>query len=551
MSPAPTSTDELVLVTGSIRTMNPDQPVAEAMLVRGDRIVSIGSRADVMPEGAGDVLVHEASGTVVPGLIDSHIHTLTVGLERRRLTVSEATSIAEVVERIRVWLLENPDLEWAVVGAHFHEEDLAEGRLPNRHDLDAVSPGVALYLDRRTHDAVVNTEALRRAGLTRLTPDPPGGVIDRDADGEPTGILTERPAADLVFSVIPPVEAEELTASLLEAQSYLHSLGVTGATEPGLLPSEIGVYQAARRAGLLTLRSMVMPLANTDVPSAQFIARLGGLGITTGFGDELLKIGPLKIYLDGTGGFGTALISRGWPGTDGYRGNQTCSSETFKELVDFCAQTGWTVAVHAVGDEAIRIALETFASADERWPISELRFSIMHCYLWPSQESMAEAARLGVVLSAQPAMQWRVGGGIAHRFGEDADGTAPLRDWFEAGVDVAGGSDGPDFPMAPLFGMWQARSRIVRGVEQPLGFGQAIDAEQALGMYTTSGARYSFSENDRGMLAPGYLADWVEIPVDPITVTTAELEKILGDPVLRTVVGGRVVHGAPLGTVSA
>jgi predicted amidohydrolase YtcJ len=171
----------------------------------------------------------------------------------------------------------------------------------------------------------------------------------------------------------------------------------------------------------------------------------------------------------------------------------------------------------------------------------------MHCYLWPTAESMAEAARLGVFLSAQPAMQWRVGGGIARKFGADAASTAPLRNWLDAGVEVAGGSDGPDFPMAPLFGMWQARSRMVRGIEQPLGAGQAIEAMEALGMYTTSGARYSFSENDRGMLAAGYLADWVELAVDPITASMAELEAILDEPVRRTVIGGRVVHGAPLG----
>lgn len=547
MSPSPELSDRLVLVTGSIRTMDPDRPVAEAMLVRGDRIVGVGDIADLTPEGDGDIVVHRAAGTVVPGLIDSHLHTLTVGLERRRLTVSEAGSVAEVVERVRLWLLANPNLDWAVVGAHFHEEDLAEGRLPNRHDLDPVSGGVALYLDRRTHDAIVNTEALRRAGITRDTPDPDGGVIEHDPDGEPSGILVERPAADLVFAHVPPVDPVELRESLLEAQRYLHSLGIVGASEPGLYPLEMAAYQSAHDAGVLTLRTMAMPVADTTVPVEEFLHSFGGIGIHTGFGDETLKLGPLKVYLDGTGGFSTALISREWPEVPDFHGNQVVPTDYFQQLADFCAANGWAMAVHAVGDEAVRTALACFANADAVHPIRDLRFSIMHCYLWPSAESMAEAARLGVTLSSQPALHWRVASGIYHRFGEDSHLNSPLRNWIDAGVDVAGGSDGPDFPMSPLFGMWQARSRMVRGLDFPLGPGQAVTPQEALEMYTTAGARYTYSESQRGMLAPGYLADWVELAVDPITASDSELESAFAHPVLRTVIDGRVVYGHPFG----
>jgi predicted amidohydrolase YtcJ len=534
-----------VIITGRIRTMDPAGALVGAMLVEDDRIVATGTREDVRRKAPAGTIEHEALGVVVPGFLDAHLHTLVVGLERRRLVLSEAGSIAEVCDRIEAWLAEHPGLTWAVVGAHFHAEDLAEGRLPDRHDLDRVSGGTALYLDRRTHDAIVNSRALELAGIDASTPDPVGGHIERDADGRPTGVLIERPAADLVFSRIPEVDAAERRAALLEAQSHLHSLGITSASEPGLVPDEIAVYEAAHAAGELTLRTMGMPLADTGVPPEEFLRTLEPVGVATGHGDDVFRRGPLKIYLDGAGGFGTALISRPWPGTDDYRGNQTCSTDTFQALVDHCARHGWSVAVHAVGDSAVTLALDCFERAHARWPIDALRFSVMHAYLWPSPADMARAAALGVLLSSQPAMQWRIGAGIAAQFGAGAV-TAPLRQWLDAGAVVAGGSDGPDFPMAPLFGMWQARSRIVRGRDEPLGRDEALDAEEALMLYTTAGARYCFADADRGRLAPGHLADWVELAADPVLIDVDQLAELAGRPVLRTVIGGRVVHGPAL-----
>jgi predicted amidohydrolase YtcJ len=165
----------------------------------------------------------------------------------------------------------------------------------------------------------------------------------------------------------------------------------------------------------------------------------------------------------------------------------------------------------------------------------------MHAYLWPSPQSMRLAARLGVILSTQPAMQWRVGAGIAERFGESAARTAPLRDWADAGVRLAGGSDGPDFPMSPLFGMWQARTRRVRARDDALGVEQALTPEEALRMWTVDAAFYCFADRDRGRLAPGMLADWVEVDVDPLEATDDQLAQAT---VLRTVVGGREVYSA-------
>lgn len=536
-----------VVVTGHLRTMDPACPEAEAMAVVGDIIVAVGGADEVRRGLPADTTVIAAPGTVVPGLIDAHVHTLVAGIESRRLTIDEATSVDDVLGQLRNWADANPDLDWIVAGAHFHAEDLAEGRLPNRHDLDRVCGQRPVFLDRRTHDAIVNSEALRRAGVDAATPDPDGGVIERDTDGAPTGVLVERPAAELVFDLIPDVDAAERDRALDVIQPRMHALGVTGAAEPGLAPAEMAAYQRAHAEGRLTVRTMAMPLADTDIDPADYCARLDGLGVTTGFGDDRLRLGPVKIYLDGTGGYGTALLSRPWPAaeTDDYYGNLTCSADTFRSIVRHCAATGWSVAVHTVGDAAVALALDTFAEVNRTTPVEPLRLSVMHAYLWPSPASMEQAAALGVFASVQPSMQWRVAAGVARRFGpDDGAGTAPLRAWHDAGVTVAGGSDGPDFPMSPMFGMWQARTRTVRGLDEPLGPHQGVTAAEALAMYTVNSARYCFAEHRRGALRPGLLADWAALGCDP---AVADADEVRDTPVHQTVVGGSVVHGDTFG----
>ncbi|MGE4427825.1 MAG: amidohydrolase, partial [Solirubrobacteraceae bacterium] len=530
------------ILAGDLVTMDPARPRAHAMAIVGDRIAAVGTREDAQAACPPGTRVEHLPGTVVPGLIDAHVHVLISGLERRRLDVSDAGSVAEVVSRIARYLDERPGESWVLVAAHFQAEELAERRLPTRHDLDAVTGDRPVVLDRRTHDAIANTAALRRAGIDRHAPDPPGGRIERDAAGEPTGVLVERPAAELVLDHLPPVTDAERRTALREIQPVLHGLGITGTAEPGLTAEELGSYQALWADGDLRLRTFAMPLADTDLPAEQAIERLRGSGVRTGFGDAWLRIGGVKVYLDGTGSFGSALLREPWPGTDGWRGNQTASTETFAAIARFCATERWSLAVHTVGGAAIDLALDTFAAADREASIADLRFSVMHAYLWPSARNMADARRLGVLASIQPGMQWRVASALADRLGVDGAARAsPLRDWIDAGVTVAGGSDGPDFPLAPLFGMWQATTRRARGFDEPLGPEQAIGREQALAMYTTGAARYCFAEKERGALRPGLLADWTSLSEDP---TVGDPERLCDARVLQTALGGTTVFEA-------
>jgi predicted amidohydrolase YtcJ len=536
-----TTVDEFALV-GDLRTMDPTRPRAEAIAVRDGRILAVGSPDEALAALGPGAEVRSAPGTVVPGLIDAHVHTLISGMELRRLDVSDAKSVREIVERIGAHVNGGGATDWLVVAAHVQAEELEEKRLPTREDLDPVTGDRPVFLDRRTHDAVANSAALKLAEIDAGTPDPVGGEIERVATGAPTGVLIERPAAELVWSQVPAVSEDDRRRGLREIQPSFHALGITGAAEPGLTPAEMGTYQAAHADGELSLRTWAMPLADTDLPIEELLAGFRGTGVRTGFGDEWLRVGGIKVYLDGTGSFGSALLREPWPGTDGYLGNQTAPTETFRAVARFCARERWSLAVHTVGGAAIDLALDAFAEADEEAPIAPLRFSVMHAYLWPSEDNFRRARELGVFASIQPGMQWRVAGSLAARFGEEGAAKAsPLRSWLDAGVEVAGGSDGPDFPQAPLFGMYQTRSRAARGFDGPLGPDEAIDGERALRMWTTSAARYVFAEHERGALRPGYLADWAALSVDPVE---CEPDALREATVLQTAIGGKVVHEA-------
>lgn len=530
------------VLAGDLITMDPARPRAAAMAVVGGRIAAVGTLDEARAAAGPGAPVRRAPGVVVPGFTDSHVHALIAGLELRRLDVSDAGSVAEIAERIGAHLRSRPDDAFTVVACHVQAEELAERRLPTRHDLDAVCGDRFVFLDRRTHDGIASTAALRAAGIGRDTPDPPGGRIERDEGGEPTGVLVERPAAELVWDLVPPVGDAERRTALREVAPRLHALGITGVAEPGLTADELGSYQALWGAGELGLRTYAMPLADTDLPADEAIAALRGSGLRTGLGDERLRIGGVKVYLDGTGSFGSALLREPWPGTDGRHGNQTAPTGTFRAIARFCATERWSLAVHAVGGAAIDLALDAFRAADAEAPIADLRFSVMHAYLWPSAENLADARRLGVLAAIQPGMQWRVAGALADRLGAaGAAAASPLRSWLDAGVLVAGGSDGPDFPMAPAFGMWHARTRSARGFDAPVGPEQAIGAEEALALWTTASAHYVFAEHERGALRPGLLADWAALDADPLAEDPGPLRDATA---LQTALDGEVVHEA-------
>lgn len=535
--------DETFILTGDVVvTMDQARPTVDAVAVADGRVVDWGTVAELRSTVGATAPVREVAGTVVPGFIDSHVHMLWGGRAGERCGLAGSASVAEVCDRIRAFAAANPGSEWLEGTADIDAESLAEGRFPTRAELDDATGGRPLLLDRRSHDALANSAALAAAGIDASTPDPPGGVIERDEHGEATGFLTERPAADLVAKVVPPPSLDDRRRWLHAVQSDFHAAGLTGVVDPALEPDELAAYVSMADDGSLTIRTTAMPLGDGEVDPGELMGRFTAAGLDVHRDEGLLKVGPIKLFLDGGGSLGTALTREPWPGTGCYHGHQTTSSEGLRAYAEWCADNDRGLGVHCVGGTAIDLVLDTFAAVNDRRSIAELGFTLIHAYLWPSADNMARARDLGVFVTTQAPLQWSFGPGLVAKFGAEAIGRAhPFRSWLDAGVMVAGGSDGPgDVAVDPLFAFWQMQTRKIKGSDEPIGAHEAVTGEECLDLYTRRSAIVSHMP-DAGRLCPGSVADITVLDVDPRTATADEC--LDGNAVL-TLVAGRTVHEA-------
>jgi predicted amidohydrolase YtcJ len=536
---------EALVVAGNVITMDPERPRVKAVGIVDGRVIATGSRDEALtacPSGTTELTL---PGTIVPGLIDSHVHMLWGGRGTEELEVGDCGSVAEVLARLRDFATANPGREWLAGRAGIDPEFLAEGRFPTAAELDEAAGGRPVFLDRRAHDALASSAALAAAGIGAGTVDPPGGVIERGEDGKPTGFLVERPAAELVERAMPAPALEDRLRWLRAIQPRFIAAGITSVVDPALEADELTAYATAAERGELSLRVTGMPLGDGEVPPAERAAAFAAAGVDLGARGEHWRIGPWKLFLDGGGSLGTALLYEPWPGTDDYLGNQTTSTAGLHEYAVWAAETGAGLGVHCVGSAAIDLFLAACEEAAKVRPLRGLGFTAIHAYLWPSAEQMRRIRDLDVLVATQSPLQWNFGPGLVRRFGAEAVGRAhPLRSWLESGAIVGGGSDGTGHgvepPIAPPWAFWQMRTRSIDGFEEPIGPEEAIDAEQALGLYTTGAAAVAMAP-DRGRLAPGHVADLAALDVDPLRASPEECKD---GSALATIVAGELVHDA-------
>ena len=326
-------------------------------------------------------------------------------------------------------------------------------------------------------------------------------------------------------------------------QRFLTALGITGLIDPAVTLDEWHGYQAAHRNGELVIRIVAMPwipIADGSGPAAaRVLAGLDEFGGRTGDGDDYLRLGGTKVYIDGEGMKGEALLETPWAHS-GLRGVQRLATDDFTDLIVEAARRGWGAGCHAVGSAAVALALDAFAAAgDAGADVAALRYQLIHAYLEPSHASRRRAAELGVIASLQPSLLYANARGLAERLGERALTANPMRSWLQDGATLALGSDGPYFPFDPRLLIDQAVARIT--AHQPEGgFGasEAISVEQALRTLTVGGARASFAEQRRGQIAVGMQADWTLWDQDPVAVPG----RARSLTALRTVVGGVAIH---------
>ena len=528
-APSPT----LAIVNARVWTGDPRRPWADAVAAAGERLVAVGSSAEVRKLAGPTTRVIDAHGMmVVPGLIDSHVHFLDGGFALSSVQLRDAATREEFVRRIAAYASTLPKGAWITHGDWDHER--WGGALPERTWIDSITPDNPVWINRLDgHMSLANSLALRAAGVGRATRDVDGGTIVRDASGEPTGILKDN-AMSLVDRVVPPPTPEQTDRALDAAMHYVAEHGVTSVHNMGTW-DDLAVFERAHHAGrLITRIYAVVPLASWE--------RLRDTVAARGRGDDWLHIGGLKGFVDGSLGSHTAAMLAPFTDAPNDSGFFVNTPEDLYAWTSGADRSGLQVIVHAIGDRAIRTQLDIFARvAREDVGHTDRRFRIEHAqHIAPAD--VPRFGQLGVIASMQPYHaiddgRWaeRV---IGHERGKT---TYAFRSLLDTKARLAFGSDWFVAPPFPLMGIYAAATRRTLDGANPGGWypEQKIGVEDALRAYTSGAAYAEFMEREKGTLARGMLADFVMIDRD---LTRVAPETIADARVMLTVVGGRVVY---------
>lgn len=521
---------ETVVYVARIRTMDPARPLAEAVAVRDGKVVAVGSRAEVERSVSSARVVERPGAVVVPGLIDAHAHLVGLGMGLSTLRFSEARSLDEVLAIAAKAPKESFQGDW-LIGRGWDQNDWPDKRFPDRQKLDALFPTTPVFFSRVDGHAVwVNGEALRRAGITRETKDPPGGRILRDERGDPTGVLVDN-AIDLVREKLPEPSDAQLQGWLKRALERCAEVGLTSVHDAGMELRAFEVLQQWDALGALPIR--VYAMADGQGKDAQAY-----LGRGT-FRGRHLTMRAVKFYLDGALGSRGAALHQPYSDEPGQKGLLLTSPEELERKARSFAERGFQVAVHAIGDRANTLGLDLLGRLERERPGS--RHRLEHAQV-VRPEDLPRFAKEKVIASLQPThatsdMPW-----AEARLGKERlKGAYAWRTLLESGAKLAFGSDFPVEEPDPLLGLYAARTRQDASGKPEGGWTpeERLSGEQALEAFTAGAAYAAFAEDRLGVLKPGMEADFVALTVDPVEAPPREL---LGGKVLLTVMGGREVY---------
>jgi predicted amidohydrolase YtcJ len=521
----------LLLRNGSVHTMDPARPVATAVACRDGRILAVGSDAEAgAAAGPGAQVIDLHGRTVIPGLTDAHLHFIWYAVGLSRPNLDGARSLPEALARLGAALSAGSPGEW-VLGSGWNHEDWAQPAFPCRQDLDGLTADRPVVLRRKDgHSVWANSLALERAGIAAGTTDPAGGSIDRDEHGSPTGILREN-AVDLVLERVPPPGPDTLRRALAAGVARAHAAGLTGIHDMEGAEA-LALFQEAHGRGELTLRvTMQIPADNLEHALA--------LGLRTGLGDDVVRIGHLKLFADGSLGSQTAWMLESFSGQSGNTGVSTTPPEILEQTVMRAARGGLACAIHAIGDRANRQVLDILERTGAGSP-GGLRQRIEHVQVLHPAD-LPRLARLGVVASMQPAHATSDRYMADRLWGDRCRYAYAWRSLLDSGAVLAFGSDCPVEGLEPLQGIYAAvtRKRAAEPDSQPWYPEQRISVDEAVRAFTWGAAYAGGQEKRLGSITPGKLADLVVLSED---IVASSPESILRAQVDYTVVEGEVVH---------
>jgi hypothetical protein len=525
----------LIALHGHIYTGDPAQPWVDALAVCDERIVSVGSTAQIESMATPAARRLELSGrTVVPGFNDSHVHLIDGGTELTEVDLRNAKSPAEVARLIADFVKTQPKGRW-ILGGFWDHESWPGQALPTRALIDPVTPDNPVFIQRLDgHMGLANTIALKMAGITRATPAPEGGAIVKDASGEPTGILKDN-ATNLVTRLVPAPTLDETMEKARAALKHAASVGVTTVQDMTASATELRAYQQLRARGELPVR--ITSNQNHGIDG------LVAAGITTGFGDDWLRIGGIKLFADGSMGSGTAAFFAPYTDDPTTSGLLIQSPEALERLVFDADAAGFQVIVHAIGDRANALVLDIFEKLQRERGARDRRPRIEHAQVVRDADKL-RFRQAGVIASIQPShciddMRW-----AEKRIGPERIKIAyDFKSFVDAGARIAFGTDWFVEPLNPMLGLYAAVTRQFPDGTPPGGWfpEERLTLAQAVEFYTAGSAYAEFAETRKGRLAPGYLADFVVLSKPIFDIPARDL---LTTAPVATIVGGRVVYEA-------
>ena len=549
----------LILVNGRVLTVDSTDRVAQAVGIAGNRIVAVGTTADVERVAAPNARRIDLTGrTVTPGLLDAHAHFSGGGADRLYvldLSYPNVKSIPDVAAAVRSKAAGAAKGAW-IQGRGWDEGKLTERRVITAKDLDAASPDNPVVLTQTTgHYVVANSAALRLAGITKETRDPPNGTIDRSPDGTPTGLLRES-AAGLVRRLVPPRSAAETEAGIRDFAKAFNAEGMTGLKDPGISSQTWDIYRKVERDSALTVRVFALWSGGRSVEGArQLIAERAAMTKPNeSTGDDHVIAGGVKLYADGSGGARTAWLYDDWNkdyrGVDaGNRGYPASNADTIRMLIRMYHDAGMHVSVHSIGDRAIDWVVDTYDQAMRENPKKGLRHGIIHSNI-PTDRAIDVMARLQHEFDAgfpEPSatFTWWLGDTYAGNFGPTRSlRLNPFRTFRAKGMTWANGSDYGVTPFPARYGIWAAIAREpLLGVygKDPFGRAESVDVHAALRAVTIWAARQMFLEKKIGSIEVGKYADLAVWDRDFYSVPAAEIKDA---KCLMTIFDGKVVFEA-------
>jgi len=523
---------DLVLVNGRIFTVNAAQPWAQAVAIRGSRFVLVGSDEQARKlVGSGTQVIDLQGRLALPGFNDAHVHFANGGLYLLGIDLRPAGDEKEFVRILKDYIGKTPKGEW-ITGGNWDHENWPSKRHPHRELIDRFSADHPVLVSRLDgHMALANSLALKLAGITRDTPDPQGGEIVRDREtGEPSGILRDTAMA-LVDKVIPPLSREKRERAIRAAMRHAQELGVTS-IQDNSSAEDLAIYQELYRKGELGVRVSAWR-------SIDFSGDFERIGITAPHGDSFLRLGTVKVFVDGSMGAGTALFFAPYADDPATAGLPIHKKERLEELIVAADKAGLQVAAHAIGDRANAWILDAFASACAANGRRGARHRVEHAQVVRADD-VRRFAELGVIASVQPShciddIRW-----AAKRNGARTADAYRWRSFLDAGVRLAFGTDWDVEPLDPRLGLYAAVTRELPGGGPQGGWHPAekLSLEQAITAYTLGSAYAEFQESDKGSVEAGKLADLVVMAENLFQVAKKE---ILVTPVAMTILDGKVV----------